>query len=106
MKRGAQSSSGMRTTKLRDVARSSPRRRTTAGRTPGRPAFWLSGEKPMTDPTSTVRGISDTARWVRVFSSAGNLNDPTRSFGILYAEVSRLAGAHGFQRSRTRCPYG
>jgi methyltransferase (TIGR00027 family) len=48
----------------------------------------------MTEPTSSVRGISDTARWVAYFRA----QETQRSDALFrdpYAE--RLAGAHGFQ---------
>jgi len=48
----------------------------------------------MTDSTSTVRGISDTARWVAYFR-ARETERPDALFRDPYAE--RLAGAHGFQ---------
>jgi methyltransferase (TIGR00027 family) len=48
----------------------------------------------MTDPTSTVHGISDTARWVAYFR-AQETERPDALFRDPYAE--RLAGAHGFQ---------
>jgi methyltransferase (TIGR00027 family) len=48
----------------------------------------------MTDSTSTVRGISDTARWVAYFR-ARETQRPDALFRDPYAE--RLAGAHGFQ---------
>jgi methyltransferase (TIGR00027 family) len=48
----------------------------------------------MTDPTSTVRGISDTARWVAYFR-ARETERPDALFRDPYAE--RLAGEHGFQ---------
>jgi methyltransferase (TIGR00027 family) len=48
----------------------------------------------MTDTTSTVRGISDTARWVAYFR-ARETERPDALFRDPYAE--RLAGAHGFR---------
>jgi methyltransferase (TIGR00027 family) len=48
----------------------------------------------MTDPTSTVRGISDTARWVAYFR-ARETERPDALFRDPFAE--RLAGEHGFQ---------
>src|ERR1700690_898601 len=47
----------------------------------------------MTDPTSIVRGISDTARWVAYFR-AQETQRPDALFRDPYAE--RLVGAHGF----------
>jgi methyltransferase (TIGR00027 family) len=52
----------------------------------------------MTDPSSTVRGISDTARWVAYFR-ARETERPDALFRDPYAE--RLAGAHGFQIANT-----
>jgi methyltransferase (TIGR00027 family) len=48
----------------------------------------------MTDPASTVRGISDTARWVAYFR-ARETERTDALFRDPFAE--RLAGAHGFQ---------
>jgi methyltransferase (TIGR00027 family) len=52
----------------------------------------------MTDPTSSVRGISDTARWVAYFR-ARETERPDALFRDPYAE--RLAGEHGFQIANT-----
>jgi methyltransferase (TIGR00027 family) len=52
----------------------------------------------MTDPTSTVRGISDTARWVAYFRAL-ETRRPDALFRDPYAE--RLAGAHGFNIANT-----
>jgi methyltransferase (TIGR00027 family) len=52
----------------------------------------------MTESTSTVRGISDTARWVAYFR-ARETERPDALFRDPYAE--RLAGAHGFQIANT-----
>jgi methyltransferase (TIGR00027 family) len=52
----------------------------------------------MTEPTSTVRGISDTARWVAYFR-AQETKRADALFRDPYAE--RLAGAHGFQIANT-----
>jgi methyltransferase (TIGR00027 family) len=52
----------------------------------------------MTDPTSTVRGISDTARWVAYFR-ARETKRPDALFRDPYAE--RLAGEHGFKIANT-----
>jgi methyltransferase (TIGR00027 family) len=52
----------------------------------------------MTDSPSTVRGISDTARWVAYFR-ARETERPDALFRDPYAE--RLAGAHGFQIANT-----
>jgi len=52
----------------------------------------------MTESTSTVRGISDTARWVAYFR-ARETSRPDALFRDPYAE--RLAGAHGFQIANT-----
>jgi O-methyltransferase involved in polyketide biosynthesis len=48
----------------------------------------------MTDPTSSVRSISDTARWVAYFR-ARETERPDALFRDPFAE--RLAGVHGFQ---------
>lgn len=52
----------------------------------------------MTEPSSTVRGISDTARWVAYFR-ARETERPDALFRDPYAE--RLAGEHGFQIANT-----
>jgi methyltransferase (TIGR00027 family) len=52
----------------------------------------------MTDQTSTVRGISDTARWVAYFR-ARETERPDALFCDPYAE--RLAGEQGFQIANT-----
>ena len=52
----------------------------------------------MIDPTSTVRGISDTARWVAYFR-ARETERPDALFRDPYAE--RLAGERGFQLANT-----
>jgi methyltransferase (TIGR00027 family) len=52
----------------------------------------------MSDPTSTVRGISDTARWVAYFRAC-ETQRPDALFRDPYAE--RLAGALGFQIANT-----
>jgi methyltransferase (TIGR00027 family) len=52
----------------------------------------------MTQSTSTVRGISDTARWVAYFR-ARETERPDALFRDPYAE--RLAGTHGFQIANT-----
>jgi methyltransferase (TIGR00027 family) len=52
----------------------------------------------MTDSSSTVRGISDTARWVAYFR-ARETERPDALFRDPYAE--RLAGEHGFQIANT-----
>ncbi|HSZ01578.1 MAG TPA: SAM-dependent methyltransferase [Terriglobales bacterium] len=52
----------------------------------------------MSDPTSRVRGISDTARWVAYFR-ARETERPDALFRDPYAE--RLAGALGFQIANT-----
>jgi len=52
----------------------------------------------MTDSSSTVRGISDTARWVAYFR-ARETERPDALFRDPYAE--RLAGAHGFHIANT-----
>jgi methyltransferase (TIGR00027 family) len=52
----------------------------------------------MTDSTSTVRGISDTARWVAYFRAL-ETERPDALFRDPYAE--RLAGVHGFQIANT-----
>src|SRR5579863_2005541 len=52
----------------------------------------------MTDPTSTVRGISDTARWVAYFR-ARETERPDALFRDPYAE--RLAGELGLQIANT-----
>jgi methyltransferase (TIGR00027 family) len=50
------------------------------------------------DPTSTIRGISDTARWVAYFR-ARETERPDALFRDPYAE--RLAGERGFQLANT-----
>ncbi|HTA24114.1 MAG TPA: class I SAM-dependent methyltransferase [Terriglobales bacterium] len=52
----------------------------------------------MIDPTSTIRGISDTARWVAYFR-ARETERPDALFRDPYAE--RLAGERGFQLANT-----
>ncbi len=52
----------------------------------------------MIDSTSTVRSISDTARWVAYFRAL-ETRRPDALFRDPYAE--RLAGAHGFQIAST-----
>jgi len=52
----------------------------------------------MTDPTSTVRGISDTARWVAYFR-ARETQRPDALFRDPWAE--RLAGEYGFHLANT-----
>src|SRR5579863_10729044 len=52
----------------------------------------------MTESTSTVRGISDTARWVAYFR-ARETERPDALFRDPYAE--RLAGEHGFHLAKT-----
>lgn len=52
----------------------------------------------MTDSTPTLRGISDTARWVAYFR-ARETERPDALFRDPYAE--RLAGVHGFQIANT-----
>ena len=52
----------------------------------------------MTDPTSTVRGISDTARWVAYFR-ARETERPDALFRDPFAK--RLAGEHGFQIAKS-----
>jgi methyltransferase (TIGR00027 family) len=52
----------------------------------------------MTESSSTVRGISDTARWVAYFRAL-ETRRPDALFRDPYAE--RLAGAHGFNIANT-----
>jgi methyltransferase (TIGR00027 family) len=52
----------------------------------------------MTEPSSTVRGISDTARWVAYFR-ARETERPDALFRDPHAE--RLAGSHGFRIANT-----
>jgi methyltransferase (TIGR00027 family) len=52
----------------------------------------------MTDSTSTVRSISDTARWVAYFHAL-ETQRPDALFRDPYGQ--RLAGAHGFQIAST-----
>jgi methyltransferase (TIGR00027 family) len=52
----------------------------------------------MAESNSTVRGVSDTARWVAYFR-ARETERPDALFRDPYAE--RLAGAHGFQIANT-----
>ena len=52
----------------------------------------------MTEPSYTVRGVSDTARWVAYFR-ARETERPDALFRDPYAE--RLAGEHGFQIANT-----
>ncbi|MGO8772915.1 MAG: class I SAM-dependent methyltransferase [Terracidiphilus sp.] len=52
----------------------------------------------MNEPNSTVRGISDTARWVAYFR-ARETQRPDASFRDPYAE--RLAGEHGLHIANT-----
>src|SRR5271170_2467698 len=65
---------------------------------PSTPVFKRIPQHKMTDPTSTVRGISDTARWVAYFR-ARETQRPDALFRDPFAE--RLAGEHGFRIANT-----